>query len=65
MGRRGEDAGGFENYTAHLNAISAVPEPATWVMMILGFAAIGLHRASPQPEASYDSRLTLRPYQPN
>lgn len=28
-------------YVAQLDAISAVPEPATWAMMILGFAAIG------------------------
>jgi hypothetical protein len=33
--------GGYEEYNAHLNAISAVPEPATWAMMILGFAAVG------------------------
>jgi len=33
--------GGFEQYDAHLNAISAVPEPSTWAMMILGFAAVG------------------------
>ena len=28
-------------YSAGINAISAVPEPATWAMMLFGFAAIG------------------------
>lgn len=28
-------------YRANIEAVSAVPEPATWAMMILGFAAIG------------------------
>lgn len=32
------DAG---SYVAQINAVSAVPEPATWALMILGFAAMG------------------------
>lgn len=28
-------------YVAQIDAVQAVPEPATWAMMILGFAAIG------------------------
>jgi hypothetical protein len=34
--------GAFEQYEASLNAISAVPEPSTWAMMILGFGVVGL-----------------------
>jgi hypothetical protein len=40
-------------YTASINAISAVPEPATWAMMIFGFAAVGFiaHRHSKKQAA--------------
>jgi hypothetical protein len=37
--------------TLRIDGISAVPEPATWAMMILGFAAVGFiaHRRSRKP----------------
>jgi hypothetical protein len=40
---RGNDAGSFIRYvsTEVTLVASAVPEPSTWAMMILGFAGIG------------------------
>ncbi len=46
--------GGFFNGTANLNA-SAIPEPTTWAMMLLGFGAIGFglrSRRSAKPKVS-------------
>ena len=34
-------------YRANIDAISAVPEPATWAMMILGFRGHRIHGVSP------------------
>ena len=37
--------------TASVNLPAAVPEPATWAMMLLGFAAVGLTmRRRPKPQ---------------
>jgi subtilisin-like proprotein convertase family protein len=39
----GADAGNLDSWTLHLNGVQgAVPEPATWAMMLLGFAGIGV-----------------------
>lgn len=35
-------------------ATAAVPEPATWLMMILGFGALGFAMRRKQPQLSYD-----------
>ena len=32
----------FLNVTVGIDSVSAVPEPSTWAMMILGFAGVGL-----------------------
>ena len=38
-------------------SVSAVPEPSTWAMMLLGFAGHWLHGLSPEVKANIDGRL--------
>ena len=35
------ETGNFQQYVAQIDAVQAVPEPSTWAMMIIGFAAVG------------------------
>lgn len=41
-GARATAAGSYKlNYTVGINADGAVPEPATWALMIVGFGTVG------------------------
>jgi hypothetical protein len=35
------ETGSSFNYVAQIDAVQAVPEPSTWAMMLIGFAALG------------------------
>ena len=41
VGRGGGVFNGFDNFTTGSVILAAVPEPASWVMMLFGFGAIG------------------------
>ena len=44
--------GGIDNIDFTVSAVSAVPEPSTWAMMILGFAGVGFLAYRRKPKAA-------------
>lgn len=50
----------IDNFTFGLSAVSAVPEPGTWLMMLLGFGAIGGAMRMRRPRHACAARLVGR-----
>jgi len=53
------DTGNLDNWTLNLTGTPAVPEPATWAMMILGMGAVGysLRRAKRKSDVKFDAKI--------